>query len=132
VSSLSHEQKKVVLCVVQSIQLHMRRTSSRIRRWVEKGKAWAQNMLGQRYEVGLGVDQSYQQARELYELAACQGNAISQFRLGIMYQHGQGVDQSNEQAKEYYEAAARQGLDFAQFNLGALSLCKWSRCRAIH
>jgi len=49
-----------------------------------------------------------------------------------MYQHGQGVDQSNEQAKEYYEAAARQGLDFAQFNLGALSLCKWSRCRAIH
>jgi len=79
-----------------------------------------------------GVDQSYQQARELYELAACQGNAISQFRLGIMYQHGQGVDQSNEQAKEYYEAAARQGLDFAQFNLGALSLCKWSRCRAIH
>jgi len=91
-----------------------------IRPWVEKGKAWAQCMLGQNYALGLGVDQSYQQARELYELSATQGNACAQFNLGCMYRDGQGVDQSYERAAEYYEAAARQGIANAQYNLGAL------------
>ena len=68
----------------------------------------------------LGVDQSDQQARELYELAASQGCATAQYNLGLMYQEGQGVDQSDERAAEYYEAAARQGLDPAQKNLGNL------------
>jgi len=30
-----------------------------VRPWVEKGKAWAQDMLGYRYRDGVGVDQSY-------------------------------------------------------------------------
>jgi len=92
----------------------------RIRPWVEKGKAWAQSVLGQRYELGKGVNQSYQQAVELYEFAASQGEATAQFNLGVMYTHGQGVDQSHERAAEYYEAATRQGHADAQFNLGVL------------
>jgi len=95
----------------------------RLRPWVEKGKAWAQKMLGDKYHDGVGVDQSYQQAKELYELAANQGEALAQTNLGFMYHKGQGVDQSNERAAEYYEAAARQGNVGAQTNLGAL-YCK--------
>jgi len=60
--------------------------------WVEKGKAWAQNLLGEKYRDGVGVDQSYQQAKELFELSARQGNVIAQYNLGVMYYRGQGVD----------------------------------------
>ena len=87
---------------------------------MRKGIAWAQSTLGNRYEHGVGVDQSYQRARELFELSATQGNASAQYELGVMNHHGQGVDQSYERAKEYYEAAARQGIANAQGNLGAL------------
>ena len=91
-----------------------------VRPWVEKGKAWAQDMLGYRYRDGVGVDQSYQQAKELFEMSASQGSADAQYELGILYQNGQGVDQSNERAAEYYEAAARQGNADAQYNLGII------------
>ena len=92
----------------------------RVRRWVEKGKAWAQSILAQRYEHGLGVEQSYQRAAELYDLAANQGYTTAQYNLGIMYEQGLGVDQSYERAAEYYEAAANQGMASAQLNLGTL------------
>ena len=72
------------------------------------------------YEYGTGVEQSDQQAAELYELAASQGHSSAQYNLGQMYYKGQGVDQSYERAKEYFEAAARQEIADAQFNLGAL------------
>ena len=92
--------------------------TERVRRWADKGKAWAQDMLGQMYRDGEGVDQSYQRAKELYDLAVSQGEANAQYNLGVMYQEGQGVDQSYERTAEYYEAAARQGLAEAQYNLG--------------
>ena len=91
-----------------------------LRPWVEKGKAWAQSMLGQKYRDGLGVDQSYQQARELFELSANQGDTMAHYNLGVMYSAGQGVDQNYERAAEYYEAAARQGDVDAQYNLGIM------------
>ena len=55
-----------------------------LRPWVEKGKAWAQSMLGQMYRDGVGVDQSYPRARELFELSASQGWATAQYALGVM------------------------------------------------
>jgi len=94
--------------------------TERIRRWAEEGKVWAQSLLGEKYYHGIGVDQSYQQARELFELSASQGNTTAQYNLGCMYREGQVVDQSYERAAEYFEAAARQGMAEAQFNLGAL------------
>ena len=92
----------------------------RLRRWVEKGKAWAQSLLGDKYKFGKGVDQSYQQARELFELSASQGNISAQHNLGLMYYHGQDVDQSYEKAAEYFEPSARQGMSEAQYGLGKL------------
>ena len=90
------------------------------RPWIEKGKAWAQCLLGDKYRDGDGVDQSYQRAKEMYELAASQGDGEAQYSLGLMYREGQGVEQSYERAAENYEAAAKQGRADAQSNLGVL------------
>ena len=118
VSSLSDEQKdRCPLCRTEYPDSDEKEIVQLLP-WVEKGKAWAQNMLGQRYYQGLGVDQSYQQARELFELSASQGAASAQYSLGQMYYKGDGVDQSYERAAEYYEAAATQGQAEAQLNLG--------------
>ena len=105
------------MCRAKDPDSHEKRIE-RIRPWVEKGKAWAQCVLGERYRDGEGVDQSYQRARDLFELSASQGHPDAQYNLGCMYEDGQGVDQNYERAVEYYEAAARQGYSDAQFNLG--------------
>ena len=118
VSSLSYEQKISCPLCRTKYPTSEEEQIEQVRPWVEKGKAWAQFALGNRYCQGLGVDQSYQPARELYELAASQGNAHAQFSLGNMCREGQGVDQSDERAAEYYEAAAKQGFADAQSNLG--------------
>ena len=117
-SSISDKQKNQCVMCRTKYSRSVEETVERLRPWVAKGKSWAQNMLGNRYERGVGVDQSYQRARELFELAATQGNVTAQYNLGVIYANGLGVDQSNERAVEYYEAAARQGLADAQNNLG--------------
>jgi len=120
-SSMSDTQKnQCIMCRTKHTAAGSKEEIDQLRRWVEKGKAWAQSLLGDRYHQGRGVDQSYQQAKELYDLAASQGDAHAQFRLGIQYNNGQGVDQSYEKAAEYYEAAAKQGDADAQSNLGVL------------
>ena len=88
--------------------------------WVEKKKAWAQNLLGQRYFNGNGVKQSYEIAKELYEQATEQLDLGAMYNLGCMYQNGYGVAQSYEKAKELFEHAGHLGNVNAQFNLGAL------------
>ena len=121
VSSLSHEQKNSCpLCRTKYLVNGSEEAVDQLRPWVEKRKAWAQCMLGGMYGDGEGVEQSYQRAKELYEMSASQGHAMAQYTLGNMYYKGQGVDQNYEKAVEYYEAAARQGYAAAQFNLGAL------------
>jgi len=119
-SSLSDEQKSSCPLCRTKHPNSKEEIIERLRPWVEKGKAWAQTGLGQNYEHGDGVEQSYQQAKELYELAASQGHANAQYNLGNLYTIGQGVDQSKKRAAEYYEAAAKQGKASAQVNLGVL------------
>jgi TPR repeat protein len=119
-SSLSDEQKNSCSLCRTTYPTSDKEAVEQLRRWVEKGKAWAQVAMGQNYRHGLGVEQSYQRAKEMYELSALQGYTTAQYTLGIMYYCGQGVDQSYERAAEYYEAAATQGDADAQFNLGVL------------
>ena len=120
VSSLSYEQKNTCPLCRTKYPSTREEEVKLLRPWIEKGKAWAQCGLGNKYLHGLGVDQSYQQAKELFELSATQGHASAQYNLGVFYRDGQGVDQSYERAAEYYEAAARQGHADAQSNLGVL------------
>ena len=103
VSTLSYEQKSCCPLCRAKYPKSEEEIIEQLRSWVEKGKAWAQQLLGQKYHYGLGVDQSYQQARQLFELAANQGEASAQQSLGLMYKEGQGVNQSYERAKEYEE-----------------------------
>ena len=68
-SSMSDTQKlRCVMCRAK-YPTSEKEAVEMFRRWVEKGKAWAQSGLGGMYERGLGVEQSYQHAVELYTLA---------------------------------------------------------------
>ena len=116
VSSMSYKQKNQCIMCRTIYPKSGEEEIKQLRPWVEKGQAWAQSILGDNYRD----NQSYQKARELWELAASQGNADAQYNLGTMYIHSQGVDQNYERAAEYYEAAAMQGMAEAQNNLGAL------------
>ena len=89
-----------------------------LRPWVKKKKAWAQNMMAQKYKNGKGVKQSYEMARMLYEQAAQQGDATAMIGLGFMYENGQGVEQSYEKAIEYCERAAHLGHGRSMNQLG--------------
>ena len=120
-SSMSLEQKNQCVMCRTNYPVSEKEAVEQLRPWVEKGKAWAQCNLGCKYRDGIdGVEQSYQQAAELFELSASQGHSTAQFNLGVMYAQAQGVDQSYERAREFYEAAAKQGHDKAQCNLGIL------------
>jgi TPR repeat protein len=88
--------------------------------WVKKKKAWAQASMGDMYKRGHGVEQSYEMARRLYELAAQQGDVSSMANLALMYYKGDGVEQSYERAKEYFEQAAHLGHAEAQYHLGSI------------
>ena len=117
-SSMSQKQKgQCIMCRTQHPRTD-KDTIEQLRPWVEKGKAWAQSVLGEMYQDGSGVEQSYQRAKELFEMSASQGVADAQYNLGDMHRKGHGVDQSYERAAEYFEAAARQGMTSAQYNLG--------------
>ena len=91
-----------------------------LRPWVKKKKAWAMSLMGQRYEQGKGVKQSYEMAKRLWEQAAQQGNITAMCNLVNMYYSGQGVEQSYEKAFEYSEQAADLGSADAQYNLGIM------------
>jgi len=122
-SKMSLEQKN--RCVMCRTKYPNNRTKegrkeqiARLRKWAKKGKAWAQSVLGCRYEQGNGVKQDEKRAIVLYNLASEQGYANAQFNLGVMYREGRGVDKDEKHAVELYTLAADQSHPKAQFNLG--------------
>ena len=87
---------------------------------VDKSYADAQCTLGEVYERGLGVQQSYARAFELYEKASKQKFAQGQFLLANAYYLGQGVDVDYKKASEGFEKAAKQGHAKAQNSLAVM------------
>jgi TPR repeat protein len=118
--SMTYEQKlKCIMC--RAKQVGSKEKIERLRVWVKKGKAWAMELLAQRYRDGKGVKQSDKKAIELYEMAAKRGNANAQYNLGLYYKQGShGLTQSSTRAIEYYTLAAEQGHANAQSNLGVM------------
>jgi TPR repeat protein len=57
----------------------------------DQGYALGQNNLGNMYDNGLGVPQSYKEATIWYRLSADQGCAKGQYNLGVMYATGEGA-----------------------------------------
>ena len=82
------------------------------------GDVFAQDTVGDMYDHGRGVEQSYEKAVEWYRKAAEQGYANTQCRLGSMYHDGRGVEQSYKTAVEWYRKSAEQEYAAAQCNLG--------------
>ena len=112
-SSMSFEQKnQCVMCRTKYPESN-KEIVEQLRPWVEKGKAWAQSELGHKYYYGLGVDQSYQHSKVLFELAAIQGHVSALLNLGLLYAQGQGVEKSYVTAREWWTKSAEQGNETA-------------------
>jgi tetratricopeptide (TPR) repeat protein len=119
-SSLSQEQKsKCPHCQVELVSTE-EETFELTRGWADKGKAWAQANLGNKYKNGTGVEQSYEKAIEYYTLAIQQGDPNAMAGLADMYHQGKSVTKSIEKAIEFYTQAVKQGHASAQFNFGVL------------
>jgi hypothetical protein len=91
----------------------------RVREWVAKGEAWAQNIMAQQYRDGKhGLKQSYVMARMLFEKAVAQGDSSAMYDLALLYRDGQGVAQSFKKAAELFTMAAEKGEVEAMLSLG--------------
>ena len=71
------------------------------------GDAEAQYNLGNVYEVGFGVEVSYELAAKWYEEAAEQEHQLAQLKLGILYILGKGVRESTLKGGKWIRAAAK-------------------------
>ena len=89
-------------------------------RAAEQGYAAAETALGDAFQSGTGVSQSYSDAIEWYTKAAKQGFAIAQNSLGVMYEQGLGSAREIIVALDWYRKAAKQGDSAAQANLTRL------------
>lgn len=67
-----------------------------------KGKTF--NKLGELFFHGIGCEQDYKTAKELFESA---GIGDSFYNLGYMYENGLGVKSNMQLAKQYYEKGAK-------------------------
>ena len=84
----------------------------------EKGHAFAENLLGNRYFEGKGVPKNYVEALKWYTKATEQGYADAQYNLGDLFYFGEGVEKDYSKAFEWYTKAAEQGYADAQCCLG--------------
>ena len=78
--------------------------------FAQKGADWAQSILGDLYEGGLGVKRDYYEAVKWYRLAAAQGLAMAQYNLGLAYKNGKGVLQDTVRAHMWFNIAAFGGV----------------------
>ena len=80
------------------------------------------NDLAVLYTYGLGVEQSYSKARELYEKAVGLGSADAMNNLALLYQYGFGVRKDYRMTARLLESAARQGNAQALYNLAIMRI----------
>ena len=90
-----------------------------LKKAAEEGDAEAQNLLGECYQKGNGVDVDYNMAVSYYRMAANQGNADAQSNMAVCYSRGiGGLKKNMGQALKYFNNAANQGHAMAQYNMG--------------
>ena len=80
------------------------------------------NTAADNYNLGLLCQKvgNFEQAAQLYHLAATTGHAGAQASLAYLFEMGWGVAADASQATSYYSRAARQGHAVAQYNLGRI------------
>lgn len=86
----------------------------------DKGANTAKVALGQMFEKGYGVNQSFDNAARLYGEAAEAGHAPGLYHLASLYETGNGVKKSIPEAISLYRASALAGYPEAQHAMGRL------------
>lgn len=76
------------------------------RKSADQGDPEALYWIGRCYELGMGVDQSEEQAFDAYKKAADQGFGLAFEKVAQCYFKGQGVKQDDMQAATWYSKAA--------------------------
>lgn len=87
-----------------------------LRPLADKGRATAQNLLGEMYRL----QKDYAAAAKWYGMAAKQGNARAQNNMGRLYTVGHGVNKDDKEAAAWFRKAAEQGFAKAQNNLSVM------------
>lgn len=72
------------------------------------------------FQLGAGVPQNYEIAREWWLVALELGDDAAQYALGELYFNGTGVKTDYARARDYWEQAAAQGNADAQYGLGVI------------
>ncbi len=75
-------------------------------------------ILGDMYSFGLGKEQSYEKAFELYSIAAKLGNLEAMCDLGYMYLVGQGVATDKYLSSHWYKTSADLGYVHSMRDIG--------------
>ncbi len=92
-----------------------------IRKSANQNQPAAQYRLAKLYEVGEGVPQDANMARQLTERAARNGNRIAMHDLALYYAEGRGgITAELPVAANWFKKAAERGVVDSQFNLGVL------------
>ena len=75
-------------------------------------------ILGDMYSFGLGKEQNFEKAFELYSVAAKLGNLEAMCDLGYMYLVGQGVEKDKSQSSHWYKKSADLGYVHSMRDIG--------------
>ena len=82
------------------------------------GDVAAQNELGRRYGLGLGVPRDSAASFSWYEKAANSGHCTAQTNLAYMYLNGEGIENDRKLAESWSLKAAERGHAPGQYALG--------------
>lgn len=85
--------------------------------------SYSANYLGYMYENGIGIDQNYSKAIELYELAIESNDPAAMNNLANMYEHAKGLERNYFKAIELYEKAIKLNYSTAMNNLARMYQC---------
>ncbi len=86
----------------------------------KQGDPKAQQILGEMYANGLGVDQDYAAALKWDQLSAEQDFAPAMADLGDLYYYGNGVPEDQAEALKWYKKGADKGDPAAEYAYGLI------------
>ncbi|RPG32649.1 MAG: sel1 repeat family protein [Gammaproteobacteria bacterium TMED92] len=86
----------------------------------DRGDPEGQNNIAYLYERGMGVKQSYNNAKIWYELAAAQGLPEAKHNLAMLTYQGHLYNRDNRKSVEWFREAAEAGLRPSIYMLGVL------------
>ncbi len=84
----------------------------------QRGEADLLVILGDMYSFGLGKEQDFVRAFQLYSLAAARGNLEAMCDLGYMYLVGQGVEMDKEKSLDCFKKSADMGYVHSMRDVG--------------